>query len=174
MSEPNGSSGVSEIHARAKRLIDQHHVEGLPAKEREWLDAHLQNCSECSALAQSTELALRALRTVSIPFPSGLASRTQFRVRLRAQELQEREPRSLAVWAIAGVSWALGIATAPYVWQIFASAGERLHVPKLAWEVGFGLWWLIPALIAGGILVAENPRRRFSGSGSAVGNGSGE
>ena len=153
---------MNGVHARAQLLIDQHYVEGLAAKEREWLDAHLQNCAGCSAVAQSTESALRALRTVSIPFPSGLASRTQFRVRLRAQELQEREPRSFAVWAIAGVSWALGIATAPYVWQIFTWASERLHVPKLAWEVGFGLWWLIPALIAGGILLVENPRRKLS------------
>jgi hypothetical protein len=154
--------GVKDAHGRAKQLIDQHHIEGLGAKEREWLDAHLQNCVDCSAVAQSTESALRGLRTVAIPFPSGLASRTQFRVRLRAQQLQEGEPRSLAVWAIAGVSWALGIATAPYVWQLFAWAGERLHVPKLAWELGFGLWWLIPALIAGGILLAEGPRQKFS------------
>ena len=37
-----------------------------------------------------------------------------------------------AVWAVAGVSWALGIATAPYVWQLFAWMGDRLHVPKLS------------------------------------------
>jgi predicted anti-sigma-YlaC factor YlaD len=164
MNSANENLRGNEAHARAKQLIDQHHVEGLPVKERAWLDAHLQECSECSAMAQATEQALRAMRTAAIAFPSGLASRTQFRVRLRAQELQAREPRSLAVWAIAGVSWALGIATAPYVWQIFAWAGARLHVPKLAWELGFGLWWLIPALVAGGILLAEHPRRTFRGS----------
>ena len=165
---PSGENvQANDTHVRARQLIDQHHVEGLAAKEREWLDGHLQNCAECSDVAQSTESALRTLRSVSIPFPSGLASRTQFRVRLRAQELQEREPRSLAVWAIAGVSWALGIATAPYVWQLFAWTGERLHVPKLALELGFGLWWLIPALIAGGILLVESPRRKFTGSWSA-------
>jgi anti-sigma factor RsiW len=153
---------ANEKHARAQQLIDQYHVEGLAANDREWLDAHLQDCPRCSAIAQATQSALRALRTISIPFPSGLASRTQFRVRLRAQELQEREPRSLAVWAIAGISWALGIVTAPYVWQLFAWMGNRLHVPKVLWELGFGLWWLIPALIAGGILLAENPRRSFA------------
>lgn len=152
-----------EIHARAQQFIVQHHVEGLGPKDRAWLDAHLQECSECSNVAQSTEAALRALRTTSVPFPAGLASRTQFRVRLRAQQLQEREPRSIAVWAIAGVSWALGIATAPYIWQLFAWIGDRLHVPKLVWELGFGLWWLIPALIAGAILLVENPRKKFNG-----------
>lgn len=157
--------GVNDLHARAQRLIDRHHVEGLPAKERAWLDEHLQECGECAAIAQDTENALRALRTETIPFPSGLASRTQFRVRLRAQQLEERAPRSLAIWAIAGVSWALGIATSPYVWQLFAWMGERLHVPKLAWELGFGLWWLIPALIAGGIVLADSSRRTFNRGG---------
>jgi hypothetical protein len=32
------------------------------------------------------------------------------------------------------------------------------------WELGFGLWWLIPALIAGAILFAESPRQSFLGS----------
>jgi len=163
MNFSNGNSDRNEVHARAKQLIDQHHVEELSELEREWLDAHLQECVECADVAESTENALRTLRSTAIPFPSGLASRTQFRVRLRAQQLEERAPRRLAIWAIAGVSWALGIATAPYVWQLFAWGGERLHVPKLAWELGFGLWWLIPALIAGAILLAESPRQKFSG-----------
>jgi hypothetical protein len=151
-----------EIHARARLLIAQHYVEGVGPKDRAWLDAHLEECSECGDVAHSTEAALGTLRTTSVPFPAGLASRTQFRVRLRAQQLQEREPRSIAIWAIAGVSWALGIATAPYIWQLFAWIGERLRVPKLVWELGFGLWWLIPALIAGAILLVENPRQRFT------------
>jgi hypothetical protein len=163
MSHANEQEQRGGEHARAQRLIDQHHVEGLAAQERAWLDAHLRDCGNCEAFAQSTDAALRAMRTAAIPFPTGLASRTQFRVHLRAQQLQEREPRRLAVWAIAGVSWMLGIASAPYVWQLFAWAGARLHVPKLVWELGFGLWWLIPASIAGAILLVEGSRRSFAG-----------
>jgi hypothetical protein len=164
MRNANDNRNADAIHTRAKQLIDQHLIEGLAAQDRARLDAHLQECAECSNVAESTQNALRALRTVPVPFPSGLASRTQFRVHLRAQQLQEREPRSIAVWAIAGDSWALGIATAPYIWQLFARMGDRLHLPKLAWELGFGLWWLIPALIAGAILLIESPRRKVSNS----------
>jgi hypothetical protein len=163
MNHENEQAMHANGHAGAKQLIDQHHVEGLAAQERAWLDAHLQDCGDCAAFAQSTEEALRAMRTAAIPFPAGLAGRTQFRVHLRAQQLQEREPRRLAVWAVAGMSWLLGIATAPYVWQLFAWAGERVHVPKLVWELGFGLWWLIPASIAGAILLVESTRRSFAG-----------
>jgi hypothetical protein len=164
MSYSNESGNSGGLHDHARKLIDQHHVEGLAAKDREWLDAHMANCEECAGVAQSTENALRAMRTAAIPFPAGLAGRTQFRVHLRAQQLQAREPRNIAVWAIAGMSWALGIATAPYVWQLFAWTGERLHVPKLVWVMGFGLWWLIPALVAGAILLAANPAEKFSNS----------
>ena len=163
MSEVDTGAGFSAEHEQARKLIDQHHVEGLAENERAWLDAHLLACEKCAEVAQSTENALRAMRSAVIPFPSGLASRTQFRVHLRAQQLREREPRSLAVWAVAGLSWLLGIATAPYVWQLFAWAGERLRIPKLVWEMGFGLWWLVPALVAGGILWFSNSGEKLGG-----------
>jgi len=149
-------------HDRARKLIDQHHVEGLAENERAWLDAHLAGCESCAEIAQSTENALRAMRSAVIEFPAGLASRTQFRVHLRAQQLREREPRSIAVWAVAGMSWLLGIVTAPYVWQLFAWAGDRLRIPKLVLEMGFGLWWLVPALVAGGILWFANSGEKLS------------
>jgi hypothetical protein len=159
----DGRASLQAEHERARKLIDQHHVERLAEGERSWLDAHLAGCESCTEIAQSTESALRAMRSAVIPFPAGLASRTQFRVHLRAQQLQEREPRSLAVWAVAGLSWLLGIATAPYVWQLFAWTGERLRIPKLVWELGFGLWWLVPALVAGGILWFSNSGEKLGG-----------
>jgi hypothetical protein len=93
-----------------------------------------------------------------VPFPRGLAARTQFRVQLRAQELREREPKRRLLWIMCAMSWALGIATAPYVWRAFEWTGERLSLPRLVWEMGFGLWWTIPALIAAAVVVMENLR----------------
>jgi hypothetical protein len=149
----------SEMHARAGKLIAQEHVEGLAHEEREWLNTHLRECADCAQLAQETDAALRSLRQSPIPLPPGLAGRTQFRVRLRAQELQESEPKRRLVWMICGVSWALGVATAPYVWRAFAWVGERTGAPKLVWELGFGLWWTIPALVAAAVLLMEKAGR---------------
>ena len=163
MNGADAGKGLPADHERARKLIDQHHVEGLAEGERRWLDTHLAGCEACAEIAQATENALRAMRSALIEFPAGLASRTQFRVHLRAQQLREREPRSLAVWTVAGLSWLLGIATAPYVWQLFAWAGERLRIPKLVWELGFGLWWLVPALVAGGILWFSNSAEKLGG-----------
>ena len=146
-------------HALFLRLIAKARVEGLSSSERDRLSAHLQDCSFCSEHARQTDLALRWLRAAAIPLPADLASRTQFRVHLRAQELREREPKRRLLWAICGMSWAVGVASAPYVWQAFEWMGQRLGAPKLVWEIGFGLWWTIPALVAAAVILLENARR---------------
>jgi len=146
-------------HTRANQLIAQERVEGISPAEREWLAAHMQECVLCADLARHTDQALRSMRTTAIPFPSGLVSRTQFRVRLRAQELREREPKRRALWLACGVSWIFGVASAPYVWSLFQWFGQRTGLPKLVWEVGFGLWWTIPALFAAAVLLMESSRK---------------
>jgi len=146
-------------HARAEELIAEERVEGISQAEREWLAAHIEECMLCADLARQTDQALRSLRTMAIPFPRGLASRTQFRVRLRAQELREREPKRRALWLACGVSWIFGAASAPYVWSLFQWFGQRAGLPKLVWELGFGLWWTIPALFAAAVLLMESSRK---------------
>ena len=142
------------IHDRALQLIAQERVEGISPAEREWLTAHLQDCVHCAELARQTDQALRSMRTAAIPIPRGLASRTQFRVRLRAEELREHGLGRQLLWTIAGVSWALGIASAPWVWRAFEWVGHRTGAPKLIWEVGFVMWWAVPALLATGVVLA--------------------
>jgi len=147
------------VHERALQLIAQARVEGIPEADSAWLRTHLETCDFCTEHARQTDRALRMLRTAAIPLPDGLASRTQFRVRLRAQELREREPHRRALWLACGISWVFGIVSAPYVWRLFAWFGERTGVPKIVWELGFGLWWTIPALFVAVVLLMENARR---------------
>jgi predicted anti-sigma-YlaC factor YlaD len=147
------------VHDRALQLIAQARVEGMPEADSNWLRAHLDECDSCAEHARQTDRALRLLRTAAIPLPDGLASRTQFRVRLRAMELREREPKRRALWFACAVSWAFGIVSAPYVWRLFEWFGERTGVPKLVWELGFGLWWTIPALVAAAVLLMESSRK---------------
>ena len=148
-----------ETHSRAEQLIAKERVEGLAQTERDSLAAHLHKCASCAEHARQTDQALRSLRTAAIPLPSGLASRTQFRVQLRLQELREREPKRRALWVMCAFSWVFGIASAPYVWRLFQWFGERTGVPKLVWELGFGLWWSIPALFVVVVLLMEKVRQ---------------
>jgi hypothetical protein len=150
---------TADLHLRAHQLISQERIEGVSAAEHEWLAAHLQDCADCSAHALQTDRSLRSLRSVAIPLPDGLARRTQFRVRLRAQELREREPKRRALWFACGVSWVFGGVSAPYVWSLFQWIGQRAGLPKVVWEVGFGLWWTIPALFVVAVLLMEKVRQ---------------
>ena len=109
------------------------------------------------ALSASTSRSVTV--TTPIPVPPGLAERTQFRVGLRAQQLRQHQPRRRALWIAAGVSWAAGVASAPYVWRLFAWLGEYAGVPKLVWEAGFALWWAVPALVAAAVLLAEHEKQ---------------
>jgi predicted anti-sigma-YlaC factor YlaD len=147
------------IHDRAVKLIAQARVEGMPEIDSTWLRTHLEECDSCSEHARQTDRALRLMRTAAIPMPEGLASRTQFRVRLRAQELRDREPKRRALWLACAVSWAFGIASAPYVWRLFQWFGERTGVPRLVWELGFGLWWTVPALFLVVVILTEKVGR---------------
>lgn len=147
------------IHERAQQLISQERIEGILPSENTWLAAHLQECESCANFARKTSAALRSLQTIPIALPVGLAERTQFRVGLRAQQLRQHEPRRRALWIAAGLSWVTGVASAPYVWRAFAWLGEHAGVPKLVWEMGFGLWWAVPALIAAVVLLSEQEKQ---------------
>jgi hypothetical protein len=144
-----------DLHGRATQLIAQERIEGISRADREWLAQHLHECSECAGRAEKMNRAVAALRANGIELPRGLAERTQLRVRLRADELRERAPGRGILWAITAASWGLGVATAPWVWRGFAWVGEHTGVPKPLWEVGFVLWWLIPALAAVAAVVLD-------------------
>src|SRR5260370_4106660 len=92
-----------ELHARAERLIAQERVEGISTADQLWLRQHLADCASCAARASATEQAIRSLRGWSVAMPPALASRTQFRVRMRAQQLrgEPREPTARAACRIS-------------------------------------------------------------------------
>ncbi len=147
---------TDNLHTRARQLMDEERVEGtLSSENRAWLAAHLRDCDECRAAAAAATAALATLRDTGVELPRGLASRTQMRLRLRAGELRDDRPGTNVAWVVAAISWAAGAATAPWVWRGFAWLGEHAGAPKPIWEIGFVLWWIVPALFATGAVVAE-------------------
>lgn len=151
--------GETLTHARVEEWIARQRVEGLSAAEQELLSTHLGECVPCAEKANATAEALRALRTMPVGVPRDLARRTQFRVRLRARELQLREPRWRIVWLASAASWLFGAVTAPYVWRGLEWLGTTAGAPKLLWQLSFGVWWALPAIVAGVILLIENAGR---------------
>jgi hypothetical protein len=143
------------LHQRAQRLLAESLVEGIAAPNQSWLAQHLRECADCAREAAATQEALQALRSVSVTVPRDLVARTQMRVRLRAQENGESSRANLLLWIITGASWLLGVFSAPLVWRGFAWFGGHFGVPRLALEMGFVLWWGIPALLAVGAVLYQ-------------------
>lgn len=135
-----------DLHIRAQMLFARSLVEGLPKAERSWLDQHVQECAACARETASTQELVHALRNVSLSVPRDLAARTQLRLRL--QESRQASQGGYLLWVITGFSWLVGVLSAPLVWRGFTWVGSHLHVPKLALEMGFVLWWVVPALFA--------------------------
>jgi hypothetical protein len=146
-------------HQRAKDLLIRRRVEPLSPGDDRWLTSHLAECTYCTAEESSLAAALSALRAAPLDLPRNLASRTQLRVRLRADEMRERSSGTVLLWCIAAVSWALGIATAPWVWRGFEWLGTELHLPRAVWISGVVLWWVFPALVATGVILWQRELR---------------
>lgn len=147
------------LHTHARQLIVQERVEDLSTEDREWLSRHLEACAECAGYRASADRALRSFRSVSVQLNPSLASQTQLLVRLRALEMSEQKPRRWALWVSCALSWILGAASAPFVWRGFEWIGHRASLPNLVWEMGFVLWWAVPALAAAGVMLALSPSR---------------
>lgn len=143
----------NEVHLRANELLTRRRVEALSRQDQVWLGAHLAECESCAREDARMGDALSVLRGMPINMPGNLASRTQLRVRLRAEELREHGPANRLIWAVACMSWIFGLATAPLVWRSFAWLGAELHLPKLVWAIGVVLWWAVPAMVATGIVL---------------------
>jgi predicted anti-sigma-YlaC factor YlaD len=138
----------NDLHEKANGLASRRLVEGLSHQDERWLNAHLAECESCSAEQRQLGKSLSALHTMHLDLPANLVSRTQFRVRMRAEQLREKEPARKFVWAIAAVSWSLGVATAPWVWHGVEWLGQTTGAPRLLLQAGFALWWSVPPLIA--------------------------
>ena len=145
-------------HERAEGLSLGNWVEGLSPTDHQWLNRHLESCARCSKFADSTEQALRRLRSVSVRVDPVLVRATRLRVQARALELHERRVQLTMLWISCALSWVLGGLSAPFVWRAFAWLGERSRIPAFAWQVGFALWWALPAVAVAVVFVMRRTR----------------
>ncbi len=148
----------ADLHQRASDLVTRRRVEPLSRDDEQWLNAHLNECAACAAEESRLAEALSVFRGMHLDLPRNLASRTQLRVRMRSEELRGRSAGTVFLWAIVAMSWALGVATAPWVWAGFEWAGRELHLPRYVAVAGVALWWLVPGLLAAGTVLLQKRR----------------
>ena len=151
-------NATNNVHERARQLIDRDLIEGLGPDDRRWLMEHLAACETCTSRSASTEATLRALKSISVPIPPGLAASTSLCVRERAAQLRRERARNFALIAGCAISWLAGVASAPLVWRLCEWLGTTLALPRIVWELGFLSWWLVPAAAAGLVILWVNAR----------------
>lgn len=134
-------------HAQARLLLDTAAIEGIPATDQAWLDAHLEACPDCSAYSEGIVGTISALRTIPVSMPARMVEVTRQRVRMRARELREQKARMSALWISCALSWVLGVVSAPVLWWGVEWIGQRLALPKPVWVLAFVFWWFVPAAL---------------------------
>ena len=92
----------SDVHQRARALIDERLVSGISEEEQRWLGGHLAGCAECAEHAEVTTRILAGLKSLTFDV-----------------EMPRRSPWRRVAW-IAAAALAI-LAAAP----IYRSVSER-------------------------------------------------
>jgi predicted anti-sigma-YlaC factor YlaD len=145
------------VHERARELIALAGAndKDLSDGQKIWLRAHLQECIACRDYAEAAGRVVRALRSQPLAADSALVRATQMRVRSRALELQRQQER-LWVICVCCVAVTLGTAcTTAVLWRGFAWLGQQARLPGPVWQMGLVALGLMPAIVAGILLLAR-------------------
>jgi predicted anti-sigma-YlaC factor YlaD len=140
-------------HDEAQQLIAL--GEGLSDAQQAWLRDHLDECEACRHYAEAVNGVVRTLHSVPFAADSRLVRATQMRVRARALELQRQQER-LWVICVCCVAVTLGTAfTTAVLWRGFAWMGQQARLPGPVWQIGLLALGLMPAIVAGILLLAQ-------------------
>ena len=150
-------------HERAVDLISRREVEGIADADARWLESHLAACEECASYELALSGAERAMRSFTVMASAALVESTRARVHARAAQLREREARRFLI----AISFAMGVVfstlSAWMWWKVGGWMVERFSLPSLIVEPGLVIFWLLPAIFLGILLVAF-PDSKFEGS----------
>jgi hypothetical protein len=150
---------IEDVHHKAKRLILESRIQEVSRSGQILLEEHLNICAACRKYRDGTDAVIGSLRNTSFGMDPELVRSTQQLIRARASELNSRadlNPAAASIAAIVTLMWIA--ATVPYLWHGFEWIAKRAGIPNLVWQMGFGLWWLLPALVLAAVL-ASRPSR---------------
>ena len=153
----------SNEHGRAVDLITQRDLEGIAENEAQWLASHLAECRECASFELALGGAEEAMRSATVMASAALVASTQAKVRVRAEQLREREARRM----LMAISFAMGVvfstASAWVWWKAGGWMVEHFGLPAVLVTPGLVVFWLLPAIFLGVMLFAF-PESGFEGS----------
>jgi hypothetical protein len=141
-------------HERALELIMRQGTEDIAARDADWLNAHMGECSQCGSYAEDFDRTGQLLRTFAITATPSLVARTQERVHARALYLQEQRSRMVLIT----ISFTLGVlssVTSAWLWWKFGGwVAGRIGLPSLVVEPGILFFLLLPAVVIAVVMLA--------------------
>jgi anti-sigma factor RsiW len=140
---------MSEMnHERARKLLITAAVEEIAPSDRVWLEDHLAGCPNCAQEAQELRTAVESVHgAFNVSASPELVENTKRAVRRRLEVLKSEPARSTPIWIATALSSGCMILTTPYVWRTFEWIGRIANLPDGAWELGFLMWWFLPATV---------------------------
>jgi hypothetical protein len=150
----------SDPHERARLLIALSGLEGLSNvslshAEQSWLAGHLESCPSCRQFVENSRETIRLLRQIPTTASGRLVSATQMRVRQRAAEMQRQQERFWVVCVCCAAVTLSAVVTTAGLWRGFAWIGQQARLSSLVWEGGFVVFYLMPAVLTGILLLAQ-------------------
>jgi hypothetical protein len=146
----------NDAHVRARSLIALAGPEQLSAADQTWLAAHLETCASCRSFAENAAETIHGLRAIPIAAGRSLVSTTQMRVRRRALELQRQRERMWLVAVSCTTVTLFALLSSVALWRGFEWLGAWAQLTPSVWQVAFLVFCVLPALIAGIVLLAKD------------------
>lgn len=120
-----------------------------------WLRSHLDECESCRRYHAAVGEVVRGLHSIPLAADARLVRATQMRVRFHAGRLRETRER---FWLVGTACLGVGLSatlTIPIMWRLFAWIGDWAGVSNWMWQAGFALFWIVPALVVGVVLLTR-------------------
>lgn len=148
-----------DAHQRARSLIALAGPDALSPDQpssNAWLAAHLESCASCRVFAENVAGTIRSLRAIPIAARRALVSTTQIKVRRHALELQRNRERLWLVSVSCTTVTLCTLLSAIVLWRGFEWLGQRANWASLVWQAAFLVFCVLPALVAGILLLARD------------------
>jgi hypothetical protein len=136
-----------ENHEKARFLLQRSLVEGTSLGDRLWLNAHVEQCAECSQYAELSARTVRALDGFAFELDPAAAVRVENVVRSRAEGMKSAEARATSLWIGTAVAIFLTFAGSAATWRPLAWLASQWNFPSRVWQIAFVVFWFIPSLL---------------------------
>jgi len=134
-------------HQKARFLLHRSLLEEISEEDRQWLDAHVGQCAECSRYAGLSARTVQALDWFALELDPAAALRVENVVRTRAEAMRLAEAHTKSLWIGTAVAIFFTFSGSAVMWRPLAWLAGQWNLPSPVWQIAFVIFWLLPSLL---------------------------